>query len=768
MQGNIRLAIRLCARFVICSGIYFSGTLWSDETLPSKVRVILSRHCVECHGPDRAEAKFDLSNRDAFVRGGASGAPIDSNSTEQSLIWQRVNRDEMPPRHPLSNQEKILLRQWLENGFPWPDLPIDALEFTTESRAGRDWWSLQPITSAPIPTTSSLAQQHGPIDDFILEQLAVHQLELSPEANATTLIRRATFDLTGLPPSPADVDEFLRDDHHDRFERLLDRLLASPHYGERWGRHWLDVVRFGESNGFERDLPRPNAWPYRDWVIDSLNADLPYDEFACLQLAGDLVANNPRDELSAVGFLVAGPHDTVISVIDQMKATMRQDELEDLIGTIGQTFLGLTLNCARCHDHRFDPISAKEYYQFASAFAGIDHGERDYVATDITQQIDEINLRIETLSIGVNESSSGDKEQSSSTQKQLKKLKDQVAALTKAHTTKIYTAIATQPGIMRVHQRGSVDQLGEHVATAGLAAVRGPASDFGLRPDAIEAHRRKSLVNWITDRGNPLFVRTIVNRIWHYHLGTGLVATPNDLGFQGGRPSHPELLEWMSSDFRGSSHPFSLKRLHRSIMTSATYRQSSASRDHARAIDANNRWLWRMSPRRLEAEEVRDAMLFVSGELNREIGGQGYADFHSHFFKGTQFYDPIDVVGPAHHRRTVYRMWARGGRNPLLDQFDCPDPSTTTPRRLATVTPMQSLSLLNNAFGLRMAVHFAERLNDQPHETSATKIERAYSLAYHRKPDQTELRDGTAFIEQNGLIAFCRALLNSSEFLFID
>ena len=336
---------------------------------------------------------------------------------------------------------------------------------------------------------------------------------------------------------------------------------------------------------------------------------------------------------------------------------------------------------------------------------------------------------------------------------------------------------------MKIHKRGSVKSLGEEVVPAGLSAVQGLTPGFDLRPDAIESHRRIQLANWITEARNPLFVRVMANRVWHYHFGAGLVESPNDLGFHAGRPSHPELLDWLATEFRASNRcgssagqrieladagAFSLKRLHRLLITSATYRQSSTLNPIAIKLDATNRLVWRMSPHRLEAEAVRDAMLAVAGELNTEIGGKGYSDVNSHFFKGTQFYDPIDLTGYASHRRTVYRMWARGGRSPFLDTFDCPDPSTTTPRRSVTVTPLQALSLLNNSFSLRMADCFANRLAKEANSSPDSQIGRAYHLLFGREPDAVELTLGREFIARRGLAAFCRAMWNSSEFLFVD
>ena len=994
-----------------------------DESTISSAKSLLLQKCISCHSGDATKGNLDLTTREALLRGGESGPAIVPASLEQSLIWQRVDQDEMPPKHPLSAKEKQIFKEWISAGANWSGGALDPLAVSSDHRAGLDWWSLQNLKSVQIPQTNQPIVRRQPVDDFILAKLDERALTMSPEAQRRVLIRRVTFDLLGLPPEPDAVDRFVADDRPDAWERLIDELLASPHYGERWARHWLDVVRFGESNGFERDLPRPNAWPYRDWVINALNQDLPYDDFVRWQLAGDILAPDDSEAMKAVGFLVAGAHDTVVPVVDRMRAMMRQDELEDIVGTVGQTFLGLTVNCARCHDHKFDPITTREYYQLASALSGIDHGEREFVPPDVTLQlktwqarIDELSKRLrdqETpirelilsqraasnkqpnapgrgpaplaawdftrdlrdlagdlhvkLSGSARQTSSGlvvdgmsfastppltknvlektlevrlqlttllqsgggaisvqtldgnafdaivfgeleaaqwmagsngfqrtlsyrgtaedraDREavvitqvhqadgtilayrngqpygnpirkdaafayesgkshilfglrhgteiggnrmlngtilaaklydkaltpeevavsadatntfvteaeilsqlandqrtKRISAQSELTELRLKHADLTKRGPLIVYTAIATQPPPMKVHQRGSVSSLGDEVEPAGLAAVQGPNPRFGLRPDAIESHRRLNLANWITDPRNSLFVRVMANRIWHYHFGAGLVESPNDLGFHAGTPSHPELLEWLAREFGGrdaastagqqiSADPerFSLKRMHRQMTGSATYRQSSEFNETAAKTDSNNRLLWRMNPRRLEAEAVRDAMLSVAGELNTEIGGKGYSDVNSYFFKGTQFYDPIDPVGHVNHRRTLYRMGARGGRSPFLDNFDCPDPSTTTPRRSTTVTPLQALSLLNHSFSLRMAEHFANRLTtttDDPDQQIGT----AFRLIYSRSPDDRELRLSRDFISKRGLPEFCRALWNSSEFLFAD
>ena len=427
-----------------------------------------------------------------------------------------------------------------------------------------------------------------------------------------------------------------------------------------------------------------------------------------------------------------------------------------------------------------------------------------------------------------------DRQARAACQTELHTLQLKHADLTKNGPVKLYTTIATQPPPMKVHQRGSVTALGEEVAPAGLTAIKGLDASFGLKPDAIESHRRVALANWIADSRNPLFARVMANRVWHYHFGAGLVETPNDLGFHSGKPSHPELLEWLAMEFNGRqagvipsppssgerarvrgrngdetphlestpspssdspaskanpqskapltltfspedrgegtkpSQRFSLKRLHRLIVTSATYRQASTFDEAASKVDAGNRLLWRMNPRRLEAESVRDAMLDVAGELNNELGGKGYSDTNSYFFKGTQFYDPIDPIGYTNHRRTVYRMSARGGRSPFLDTFDCPDPSTTTPKRSSTVTPLQALSLMNHSFVLRMADQFASRLKIEAGPSPEAQVRTAYRQLYGRTPEADEVAPSVDFVKRRGLPAFCRAMWNSSEFLFVD
>jgi len=582
---------------------------------------------------------------------------------------------------------------------------IAALLFLNEfGTATENWWSLQPPAKVDLPQTGSAKH---PIDTFIQHRLARIGLAPSSMAEPRTLIRRLHFDLLGLPPSPEAVARFASNPTDLAYSQLIDRLLASPHYGERWARHWLDVARYGESNGFEYNEPRRNAWPYRDWVINSLNTDMPYDEFVRMQVAGDILQPG-REGAAAVGFLVAGTHNTVLGASPLMKNQARQDELGEIVGTVTQAFLGLTVQCARCHNHKTDPISTEEYHSMAALFAGVWHGAQHGM-----------------------------------------------------HSVRV-----TNPGVMRVHLRGSAASLGQEVPPAGVSALAGVDADFKLTSAASDAERRKAAANWMTNPANPLFSRVIVNRIWHHHFGRGLVKTPSDFGVGGGQPSHPKLLDWLTGWFKQNN--YSLKSLHRLIVTSATYRQSSASRPDALGRDHDNQLLWRFAPKRLEGEAVRDSLLQAAGMLNTQQSGPSYEDVKEIHFNAGRYYHPIEVKGPKFDRRTIYRFSPRGERDAILDTFDCPDPSATAPTRAVTTTPLQALSLSNNVFVWRMTDGLANRVRKEVGEAPLGQVRRAWQLSLGREPDKTESSQAVAMISKHGLPLLCRALFNSSEFVVIE
>jgi hypothetical protein len=651
-----------------------------------------------------------------------------------------------------------------------PSPPREFLR-TTDTRAGYDWWSLQPLRIVEPPPVPSAGRAENPIDHFILQGLASAGLQLSPEADRRTLIRRLSFDLTGLPPTPEDVDEFVRDPDPRAYERLVDRLLDSPRYGERWARHWLDIVRFGESQGFERNKLRPSAWKYRDFVVEAFNSDLPYDEFVRWQIAGDVL--RPDDPLAVIasGFLAMGPYDLTAynNGLPEMRAFAREEELEGLVGTVSQTFLALTVNCGRCHDHKFDPITQREFYQFSAALGGTYQGKERECVTDASRPAAETRvaaIQAEIDELGEQEKSADDREKRQLAARRSRL--ENVATLLRGGP--VHTTTPRQPDAWRILARGDYRQPGEIVGPRGLAALAGLSPDWGLIETAPEAARRKALAEWIAHPDNPLTPRVIVNRLWSYHFGEGLVRTPNDFGFQGGQPSHPELLDWLAGQLVRPSdgRAWSLKRIQRLIVTSAAYRQSSRLISKAAEVDADNRLIWRRPPQRLEAETFRDAVLAVSGDLDPRIGGPGYRDFKISSAGDNETYTVFDAVGPEFNRRSLYRTCVRAGTSPLLDTLDCPDPSVSTPHRSVTSTPLQALSLLNDVFIEHYAGRLAQRLKREAPDDSAAQIRRAYALAFARHPAEDEVASGVRFVAEHSLMQFCVVLFNASEFMFID
>jgi hypothetical protein len=695
-----------------------SARAGDPDPLARRVQPILSR-CVECHAGEEPAGGLDLTSRATALRGGESGRALRPNDAAGSLIYRKVAARKMPPKQPLDPQQVAMIREWIDAGAAWEEPLRVAARTATEAGL----WVLRPPVRPELPRVLSASWVSDPIDAFILARLEADGLVPAPPADRLTLIRRATFDLLGLPPTPREVDAFLADPSPDAYERLVDRLLASPHHGERWGRHWLDVARFAESNGFEHDKIRDHAWRYRDYVIRSLNADRPYRQFVRDQVAGDVLEPVTSDGIIATGFLVAGPWDEANQL--QKSLTMRQrareEELEDMVSAVGQVFLGLTVNCARCHDHKFDPVSQRDYYRLKSALEGVLHGSRP-----ITPGADP---------------------------------QGQAPPLAYAARPDRRT-----PPPTFVLARGDVEKPGKRVAAGGLSAVKFPSPDFGLADDAPEADRRRRLADWLADPANPLTARIIVNRVWHHHFGTGLVATPNDFGRNGDRPSHPELLDWLASDFVANGTR--MKALHRRILLSSTYRQASRFNARAAAIDADDRLLWRYPARRLEAEAIRDAMLRASGELNTQMGGPSYRPFRLVVFN-SNFYELNDPIGPEFNRRTVYRININSAKDPLLETLDCPDPSVKTPRRAVTTTPLQALGLMNDSFVLRQARSLALRVQAEAGPEVARQVDRAYHLTIGRQPSGREQGRASAVVREAGLAELAWVLFNSSEFLYL-
>ena len=678
------------------------------------IQPLFADRCVKCHGPEKQKGGLRLDVKAAAMKGGDEGKAIEPEKSAESLLIHLVaGLDEdkvMPPKGERLTAEQIgLLRAWIDQGANWPD----------DGKAARsEHWAFQKIRAAT-------ATDANPIDAFITAKLAEKGLALSPEADARTLVRRIFFDLLGLPPTPAELEAFVSKASHEihgshaTYETLVDTLLASPRYGERWGRHWLDVVRYTESQGFEYDHPRDNAWHYRDYVIRSFNDDKPYDLFMKEQIAGDAIEPVTRDGVIGTSLLVCGAYDQAgnIQKNETQKMITREEEMEDLIAVVGQTFLGLTVNCARCHSHKFDPIPQEEYYRIKSVFDGVKHGERP---------------------IG---GAADGKEQE----------------LT-------YAGFRVQPPPTHLLRRGDVKSPGDAVKPGALSAIGDVNPEFGLAPDSPQSQRLIKFAEWLADPRNPLPARVMANRVWHFHFGQGLVATPSDFGVSGARPTHPELLDWLAAKFIESG--WSVKALHRLIVNSAAYRQSSDASEQAMKLDADNTLLWRFTPHRLEAEAVRDAMLAVSGQLNLQMGGPSFRPFTTTSFNAT-FYHPFDKGDPEFNRRTVYRMNINSGKEPMLDAFDCPDPSVKTPRRGVTITPLQALSLMNNSFVQRQAEQLADRAMKGAPDDLPKAVQAAYRLALSRSPTPVEMERALGVSKERSLASVCWALLNSTEFVYL-
>ncbi len=964
------------------------------------IQPLFTRHCDSCHGVEKQKAGLRLDLKSAALKGGDGGAVIVPGRSHESRLIHLVagldSENVMPAKGERLSAEQVgLLRSWIDHGAQWPD--------GVAKSARSSHWSLQPLRSLAVSVTNR-------IDQFIHARLLTNGLALAPPADRATLIRRLTFDLVGLPPAPAEIEQFAEDKSPDAYARLVERLLASPRYGERWGRHWLDAARYTESQGFEYDKLRDRAWHYRDYVIKSFNEDKPYNRFMREQIAGDAVESVTADSIIGASLLVCGPWDEAgnSQANATQKAITREEELEDLISVVGQTFLGLTINCARCHSHKFDPISHEEYYRIKSVFEGVKHGERslatpaelkereartaklkseqseaesavarieteayqtaavrhqphlgtnapapqpmvcwkfdgatnavmpgqlkggasvtngrlrliqdgDFFQTsplpsdlrektleawvtlaDLRQgggaaisienkdgsvfdaivfgerqsrkwtagssgfqrtkdldapeenaspgelmhvavvyradhsvavfrngepygqpytpggplqtykagqshvllglrhqgggkpylrgEIKQASLFDRALSVAEVQASfrSGgfvvSREEMLASLTEVQRLHREAAlaqlARTKGELKAIpplpvsYVGTRVQPAPTRRLKRGDVKSPDEIVTPGALSVIVDLEPDFGLPADAPEAQRRVRFADWLSDRRNPLPARVMVNRVWHLHFGQGLVSTPNDFGVSGATPSHPELLDWLATQF--IDHGWSVKALHRLIVNSAAYRQGSVPRPEtfrrAAVLDADNQLLWRFPPRRLEAETLRDAMLMVSGEINLQAGGPSYRPFEVLKFPANA-YLPVDKIGPEFNRRTVYRMNVNSGKEPLLDAFDCPDPSVKTPRRGVTTTPLQALALMNNSFVQRQADRLAARTLAAANENLPEAIRAAYRHALGRDATRDELKRGVAVAKARGLPHLCWALLNSTEFVYVQ
>jgi hypothetical protein len=668
---------------------------------------------------------------------------------------------------PLTATEVSLLRRWVMAGAVWPkDVVIKE-----RARADKSWWSLRPLGHVSPPTPAGIPQDwsSNPIDRFVYAGLREKGLSPSPPAEPRALVRRLSYDLTGLPPDLEQMEAFAKDPSPAAYEKLVDELLASPAYGEHWGRHWLDVVRFGESTGFERNIIIDNAWPYRDYVIRSFNSDKPFDRFVKEQLAGDLLAPGDPDVEVGTGFLIAGPYDNVGNQDAAQAAVIRANTLDDMIRATGETFLGMTVGCARCHNHKFDPITQQDYYRLYATFAGVTHGVRAVAPGPARKKLEERNAELRKRQVRL-ESDLAKLRAAGATENEprwraataeLANLRRELAIPSRFRVAWI-GQFRPAAGPFHVFTGGDPQKKGEAVAFAGPEFLSEAEKGYILSPTATEAQRRAALAEWIVAPENPLTPRVLANRLWHYHFGTGIVDTPSDFGYMGGKPSHPELLDWLAR--RLQADKWRLKSLHKLIVTSQTYRQSSAFRRDAAEVDANSRLLWRFPPRRLSGEEVRDSMLAVAGKLDPKMGGPGFR-LYRYVQDNVATYIPLDAPGPETYRRAVYHQNARAARVDVLSDFDCPDPASASPRRASTTTPLQALTLFNHKFTLDMAAALADRAAKA---SPTDPVGRVFALAYGRPPTRDERAAAEKVTSAHGLRALCRAVLNSNEFLYLD
>ncbi len=687
------------------------------EFFEKRIRPVLIKECYACHSAKaqtqgKMKGKLSVDSQAAPLKGGDSGPAIVPGKPDESLLVEALNYDsfEMPPQGKLKPEVIADFKKWIQMGAPDPRTGKVAAETPAKKQIdftqARKHWSFQPPRKSPPPEVQQTAWIARPLDAFILKRMEAANLSPASVADRRTWLRRVTFDLIGLPPAPADVSAFLADKTPDAKRRVVERLLASSHYGEHWARMWLDIARYAEDQahivGNDNSLCYPNAWMYRDWVIQAFNADLPYDRFLRLQLAADLLEPDEEQNQVALGFIGLGP-----KYYRRGSPEVMADEWEDRVDVVSRGLLGLTVACARCHDHKYDPIETEDYYALAGVFAS---------TRMFNQPLDQAKEK-------------GKNGESKKAENALHIIKE------------------NKPVDLPVYVRGDVNNKGPIVKRRFLQILDPQQTPFETGSGRLE------LAAAITNSQNPLTARVIVNRVWGHYFGNPLVGTPSNFGTLGEDPSHPQLLDDLAVRFM--EHGWSLKWLHREIVLSATYAQSSTGNPEAEAVDPANRWLARMPRKRMSIEQWRDAILAVSGRLDPQVGGES-----------------IEPQDPKSRRRTVYSKISRLELNRMLALFDYPDPNTHSEHRVETTTPLQKLFAINSPFMLAEAEALSKRLIENGSDLE-DRIGLAYELCYNRLPREAERKLAGAFFgnepdSPERWIQYSQVLLASNELLFID
>ena len=803
-----------------------SVSFFQQQVLP-----ILKEHCFSCHAGEERKGGFQLDTRSGLIRGGESGAVVDLEAPEYSTLIEAVRYEgyEMPPRGRLPDDQIAVIERWVALGVPYsPEMIGDHQEQRPEAPgarvtdADRQFWSFRPLTDPLPPTPLHSHWGANAIDAFVAARRESAGLTPNGDASPRELIRRLHYDLTGLPPSRQLSEAFAADPSEHHYRRIVDRLLASPEYGERWGRHWLDLVRYAETNSYERDGVKPEAWRYRDYVIDSLNAGKPFDRFAAEQLAGDEMPFSPQ-RLIATGYYRLG-------IWDDEPADPKQalyDDLDDIVATTGQVFLGLTINCSRCHDHKIDPIPQADYYRMLAFFSGLNRfGVRSAESIEQAslrpllppeesrqhmaaveryrrrqQQLDSAiadfekklksdlvdveheEFRHEMNRVALAETrigvlfTRGEVDRYADALSQRRQLeRDKPAALARALCV---TEVGSQARQAFVLTRGNPHAESEPVEPGFPQVLGGQAAVYEPPASGQTSGRRSALAAWLIDpAAQPLTPRVTANRLWQYHFGRGLVRTPNDFGFQGAPPTHPELLDYLAS--RLIQYQWHLKPLHRLIVTSKTYRLSSAGRDDALAADPTNDTYWRFDPRRLSAEEIRDSILAVAGQLNRKKGGPSmYPVIEPEVLAGQSRPGSgwEDSSQAERARRSIYIHVKRSLDVPLLASFDMADTDFTCPVRFATTQPTQALGLMNGSFARQAADAMAADVVRRAGRDTRAQVAEVLRRVTQRPPTDEEIVEGVGLInrlqQQNEdarttLELFCLLALNLNEFVYLD